>query len=111
MRESLSDGQIQTLIADAFSDDLKLSPLSGFKMDLSANAEFRKLFFSATCDSGTSALLSVEISNDKTVEDIRDALPSIIDGLGRQAKQFRSMSCDMHTKMRLGPMAGRQPSD
>ena len=107
----MCSSDLQTLIAEAFPDDLNLSPMSGFKMDLSANAEFRKLFFSAKCDCGTSALLSVEISNDKTVEDIKDALRSIIDGLGRQAKQFRSMSCDMHTKMRLGPMAGRQPID
>jgi hypothetical protein len=80
--------------------------MSGFKLDLSANADFRKLFFSATCDCGTSALLSVEVSKDKTVEEIRTALPMVIDALAGQAKQFRSMSCAMHNKMRLGPMAG-----
>ena len=103
--EQLSDGQIQSLIADAFPDDLGLTPMSGFNLNLSANADFRKLFFSATCDCGTSALLSVEISNDKTVDEIRAALPSVIEGLSGQAKQFQSMSCDLHTKMRLGPTA------
>jgi|TARA_Y100000031_G_C7965896_1_gene268110 hypothetical protein len=79
--------------------------MSGFNMNLSANTDFRKLFFSATCDCGTSALLSVEISKDKTVDEIRAALPSVIEGLSGQAKQFQSMSCDLHTKMRLGPTA------
>jgi len=97
------------LIADALPDDLGLSSMTGFNMDLSANADFRKIFFSATCECGTSALLSVEVSRDKTADEIRQALPSVIDGLERQAKQFRSMSCDLHTKMRLGPLAGQQP--
>ena len=85
--------------------------MPGFNMDLSANADFRKLFFSATCECGTSALLSVEVSKEKTSDEIRQALPSVIDALKGQAKQFRSMSCDLHTKMRLGPLAGRKPSD
>jgi hypothetical protein len=80
--------------------------MSGFKMNLSANADFRKLFFSATCDCGTSALLSVEVSKDKTGDEIRTALPTVINALVGQAQQFRSMSCDLHSKMRLGPMAG-----
>ena len=109
--EPLSDRQIQTLIADALPDDLGLRSMTGFNMDLSANADFRKLFFSATCECGTSALLSVEVSKDKTADEIRDALPSVIDALDRQTKQFRSMSCDLHNKMRLGPLTGQQPSD
>ncbi|MCH8310538.1 MAG: hypothetical protein IIB17_08595 [Chloroflexi bacterium] len=56
-------------------------------------------------------MLSVEVSKDKTSDEIRQALPSVIDALKGQAKQFRSMSCDLHTKMRLGPLAGRKPSD
>jgi len=56
-------------------------------------------------------LLSVEISRDKTVDEIKAALPSVIDGLSGQAKQFQSMSCDLHTKMRLGPMAQQNPRD
>ena len=103
----MSDSQIQTLIGDAIPDALGLDLMEGFKMDLSANADFRKLFFSAKCECGTSALLSVEISRDKTVDEIKAALPSVIDGLAGQARQFRSMSCEVHTKMRLGPMAGR----
>lgn len=106
--ERLDDLELQRRILEALPDDLGLSPMAGFKMDLSANPDFRKVFFSATCGCGTSALLSLEVAREKSPDEIEAALPSLIDGLERQAKQFRSMSCDLHTRMRLGPMADRQ---
>ena len=92
------------------ASDIGLSPLKGFKLNLSANPGFRKVFFSAKCDCGTAALLSVEIAGDKTAGQIKAALPLLTDSLQQQAKKFYRMSCEMHEKMRLGPMAGLQAS-
>ena len=65
------------------------------------------MFFSARCDCGTSALLSVEVAEDKTIADVRQAMPSLVDRLVKQERMFESMSCEMHTRMRLGPAASR----
>ena len=54
--------------------------------------------------------MSIEIAEDKTTSQIRAALPSLTDSLQQKAKMFYQMSCEMHEKMRLGPMAGRQAS-
>ncbi len=88
--------------------DLDITPMAGFKMDLSANPGFQKVFFSARCDCGTSALLSVEVAHEKTIEQVQGALPSLVDRLQSQARAFHNMPCEMHTKMRLGPALGRQ---
>ena len=72
-------------------------------MNLSANPDFRKVFFSARCDCGTAALLSVEIAQEKTINQIEQALPSLVSKLESQSKSFYSMSCDLHRQMRLGP--------
>ena len=104
------DRGLANLIASRVASDAGLTPLKGFKLNLSANPGFRKVFFSAKCDCGTAALLSVEIAGDKTTSQIEAALPSLTDNLQQQAKKFYQMSCDMHEKMRLGPMAGRQAS-
>ena len=98
---------LRDLIHGALPADSRLTPLPGFKMDLSANPGFRKVFFAARCTCGTSALLSVEVSEDKTMREVREALPSLVDRLVRQQQAFDSMSCEMHTRMRLGPAASR----
>jgi len=102
-----TDHQLQVLIAEAVPVDIGLTPMKGFKMDLSANPGFRKVFFSAHCDCGTNALLSVEVAQDKTLDEVKRVLPSLISKLQGQAKSFRSMPCDMHARLRLGPVAGR----
>ncbi len=104
------DRGLANLIASGVASDAGLSPLKGFKLNLSANPGFRKVFFSAKCDCGTAALLSVEIAGDKTTSQIKAALPSLTDNLQQQAKKFYRMSCEMHERMRLGPMAGLQAS-
>jgi hypothetical protein len=98
------------IIISGVPSDIGLTPLRGFKLNLSANPGFRKVFFSAKCDCGTAAVLSVEVAGDKTVDQIMVALPSLTGSLRQQAKRFYQMSCEMHEKMRLGPMAGRQAS-
>ena len=76
--------------------------MSGFKMDFSANPGFKKIFFAASCDCETSALLSVEISEEKDDNEIQAAIPSLVERLERQEKSFRMMDCATHSKMRTG---------
>ena len=98
----MDNTQIQKLIVDQFSKDIRLRPMSGFKMDFSANPGFKKIFFAASCDCETSALLSVEISEEKDDNEIQAAIPSLVERLERQEKSFRMMDCATHSKMRTG---------
>ena len=97
------DADLLQLVVSALPSDLNLAPIDGFKMDLSANSGFRKVFFARHCDCGTAALLSVEVEPTKTIEDIRRALPSLVDTLGRKSKAFDQMGCEGHRAMRIGP--------
>ncbi len=105
--EQLETQQIRDLVHGALPEDSGLTPLPGFKMDLSANPGFRKVFFAARCECGTSALLSIEVAREKTIAEIEAALPSLVDRLVRQQQAFASMSCEMHMRMRLGPSPSR----
>ena len=98
----MDNTQIQKLIVDQFSEDIRLRPMSGFKMDFSANPGFKKIFFAASCDCENSALLSVEISEEKDDNEIQAAIPSLVERLERQEKSFRMMDCATHSKMRTG---------
>ena len=62
----------------------------------------KKIFFAASCDCETSALLSVEISEEKDDNEIQAAIPSLVDRLERQERSFRMMDCGTHSKMRTG---------
>ncbi len=104
------DRGLANLIVSGVASELGLTPLNGFKLNLSASPGFRKVFFSAKCECGTAALLSIEVAGDKKNSQIQSALPSLTDSLQQKAKMFYQMSCEMHEKMRLGPMAGRQAS-
>ena len=103
--ETPSDERLRTMIVEALPGDLRLTPLKGFTMGESAHRGFRKVFFSARCDCGTAALLSVEVAREKEIDEINQALPGLMSKLEQQANSFYSMSCDAHTKLRLGPMA------
>ena len=103
--EQLAIQRIRDLVHRALPEDSGLTPLPGFRMDLSANPGFRKVFFAAGCSCGTSALLSIEVAREKTIEEIEAALPSLVDRLVRQRQAFAGMPCEMHTRMRLGPAA------
>ncbi|MFL2783688.1 MAG: hypothetical protein ACJ0BL_01490 [Dehalococcoidia bacterium] len=98
--------EIQKLIEAQLPDTTKLRPLSGFKMDFSANPGFQKVFFAASCECETAALLSVEISETKSEAEIIDAIPSLVERLVRQEKSFRTMDCSMHSMMRKGFVEG-----
>ena len=96
------DRELQALIAGAVSPGAGLAPLPGFKLDLSANRNFRKVFFKAGCDCGTAALLSVEVGGDKTLDEIEAALPSLVQRIESQAEAFSRMPCDAHRQFRMG---------
>ena len=98
--------EVQALIKEAVGGESRLEMLKGFKLDFSGVADFHKVFFSAKCDCGTAALLSIEVSKDKTLPEVEESLPSLIDHLNRKVSQFRSMSCEMHTNMRMGGQPG-----
>ena len=98
--------EIQSLLREAVQGESGLEMLKGFKLNFSGTADFHKVFFSAKCDCGTAALLSIEVSKDKTLEEVEESLPSLTDHLNRKLRQFRSMSCEMHTNMRMGGQPG-----
>ena len=105
--EELSDSELVGMVAGALPTDAGLTPLKGFDLDLSANPGFRKVFFSIRCDCGTAGVLSVEVAPDKGRSEVEEALPSLVDRLASQARGFRSMPCEMHLRMRMGPAASR----
>ena len=82
--------------------DPSLSLLRGFKMDFSGNQDFHKVYLAAKCHCGTAALLSVEVAMDKTLSQVRDAMPSLLENLQTKVTMFRNMSCEMHGRMRQG---------
>ena len=104
------DRGLVNLIVSGVASDIGLTPLHGFKLNLSANPGFRKVFFSAKCDCGTAAVLSIEVAENKTTSQIVAALPLLTESLQQQAKRFYEMSCEMHERMRLGPAAKKQAS-
>ena len=94
---------IQRLISKNLEEfESNLRPLVGFKLNFSANEGFHKIFFSASCTCGTSALLSVEVSENKSDNEIEDAMTSIIERLIMQEKSFRRMDCEVHESMKTG---------
>ena len=66
----MEEKEIQALVMAGVDKEVNLRPLNGFKLDFSANPGFKKVFFSASCDCGTAALLSLEVSEEKTDIDI-----------------------------------------
>ena len=105
--EPVGEQRIRDLICGALPEETSLMSLPGFKLDLSANPGFQKVFFSARCDCGTSALLSVEVAREKTTAEVQEALPSMVERLVKQERAFEGMSCELHTRMRMGPSPSR----
>ena len=101
----MKDSDIQQLIASKMSSESVMKPLKGFKLNVSANAGFQKVFFSVRCpkeDCDTAALLSVEISISNSDIEIENALSSLVERLERQERSFYSMDCRMHGMMKTG---------
>ena len=101
----MKESDIQRLIASKMSSESVMKPLKGFKLDVSANTGFQKVFFSVRClqeECDTAALLSVEISMSKSDLEIENAVSSLVERLERQEKSFYSMDCHMHGMMKTG---------
>ena len=82
-----------------------MRPLKDFKLNVSANTGFQKVFFSVRClqeECDTAALLSVEIAMSKSDLEIENAVSSLVERLERQEKSFYSMDCSMHGMMKTG---------
>ena len=99
---------LHELILRQLSEDVCVIPLKGFKMDLSANKNFNKLFFKIGCNCGTAGLLSVEIAVDKTIEDINKVLPELVSRVESQARSFSRMDCEDHQMLRLGKVKNNE---
>ena len=82
-----------------------MRPLKDFKLNVSANTGFQKVFFSVRClqeECDTAALLSVEIAMSKSDLEIENAVSSVVERLERQEKSFYSMDCHMPGMMKTG---------
>ena len=75
--------QIHGLFEAAVAYDAALTLLKGFNVDFSG-------------------LLSVEVSMNKTMAEVEDAMPSLLENLRVKQRMFSSMSCEMHGRMRRG---------
>ena len=94
--------EIHGLFQAAVADDPALTLLRGFKVDFSGNPDFHKVYLAVRCQCGTAGLLSVEVAMDKTLPQVRDALPSLLDNLQLKVRMFNNMTCEMHARMRQG---------
>ncbi len=92
--------EVHSLFQEAVAEDTSLSLLKGFKLDFSGNAGFHKVYMAVRCHCGTAALLSVEVAEDKTLPQVEEAMPSLVHNLQAKATMFRSMTCEMHARMR-----------
>ena len=78
-------------------------------MDLSATAGFHRFFFATFCSCKTIGLISIEVARSKTLAEVRRALPQLAKRLRGQARVFRDMPCEFHTRIRLGHKMAVQP--
>lgn len=101
-KEPATLAQVQDLLRATLTGEPRLKMLRGFKLDFSGNPDFHKVYFSARCDCGTAALLSVEVDRSKSLPQVQKALPGLMDHLRRKLDQFQGMSCEMHSMMRTG---------
>ena len=99
---SVTLAQVHDLFKNALSGEPRLNLLRGFKLDFSGNSDFHKVYFSARCDCGTAALLSVEVARSKSVSQVKEVLPDLTEHLKGKVEQFQAMSCEMHATMRTG---------
>ena len=99
---SVTVEEIQELLREKVASESDLTLLRGFKQDFSGTADFHKVFFSISCRCGTAALLSVEVAKSKSLSQVEAVLPSLVKHLKSKGKQFSSMSCEMHARMRGG---------
>ena len=98
----ITEAELHRIFSDTLGGNAGLDLLKGFNLNLSANKDFHKVFFAARCECGTSALLSVAVDKSKTVAEVGDVAPRLMEQLRVREQAFRDMSCEIHAKMRTG---------
>ena len=93
---------IMDSVIAALPEDHELVPLPKLNVPTPAGMGFQKVYFGIRCDCETSAVLTVEVSNDRTEADLEEAMPAILDRLMRQKAAFRKMPCLSHQSLRSG---------
>ena len=76
-KEPATLAQVQDLLKGELAGEPRLKMLRGFKLDFSGNPDFHKVYFSARCDCGTAALLSVEVDRSKSLPQVRTGPPGL----------------------------------
>lgn len=85
--------------------DFGLRPLPGLAAEPTPPGGPLKAYWGVSCECRTSAVLSVEVSPDRTREDVVAALPALLGKLKLQANGFRRMPCDAHARLRVEQFA------
>tara|TARA_B100001245_G_C22629642_1_gene310180 strand:+ start:212 stop:568 length:357 start_codon:yes stop_codon:yes gene_type:complete len=98
----VTEDQIRLLIQDKLSTETSIKPVDGFNLKMSKMQHAQKIFFAAKCKCGTSALITVDVANDKTLDDVKMSASQLARQLEKQADSFYEMSCDVHKKIRIG---------
>ena len=93
----------------ALPPDSGLRPLPGLRLSPMGADRFHSLAFSARCECGTAAVLTVEVAREKSRAQVEEALPSLVERLEAQANAFYRLPCQAHRALRRGP--GRRPQD
>lgn len=91
--------------------DSSLRILRKFDMDVSGTSGFVKMYFGISCSCSTAAVLSLEVAQNKTVTEVQEAVPALVDRLLAQERVFKSMSCEAHRRMRVGWFQTRSNQD
>ncbi|MCH7552956.1 MAG: hypothetical protein IIC82_03030 [Chloroflexi bacterium] len=86
---------------ESLLEDPRISVRKGLKVPHLETDDQWRVFFTAKCSCEVSALLYLDVSKDKTADEVREAMPRLLDLLGKQTDQFLSMPCDLHAKMRM----------
>ena len=105
--QAATKDEIWGLFSEPLADVRDLVPLQNLRFNLSGVPGFHKLYFAIRCSCSTVGMLSVEVAHSKTLDDVKSAMPQMMERLRGQAKAFRAMPCEMHARMRLG---GVQPT-
>lgn len=96
------DLNLKTL-GNLFKRELEETPsivhMPGFKFMPSETPEMFRLFFKHICKCGGAALLTLEISKNKTLGQIKEAVPGLIGRLKQQQRAFANLKCEDHQRM------------
>ncbi len=100
--EDLDLQWVRSRLIESLRQDERITPLRGFRFDLSGRPEHRKIFFAARCSCGTAALLSVELPRSSSRSEVAEALPRLAQRLWEQVASFYEIPCEAHGRLALG---------